>query len=159
MTDTHEDGVAITATGLIKLTIDGVEHTLRRPTIGQRRELEKEGVAVAKRQMALDERLTARAAAAKAEASDSQPAATGDASEPTVEDAQAVAAAYTAEDDTESDAIEHDFCDWWRHMFATLGTDGYLLPDDDDEMPGWLPHFGLLRKVREAWLRLPWLND
>jgi len=166
MTDTNtepadlpDDGVEITATGLIHLRLDGADYWLRRPKIGEMKRLEEQIVGAAKLQTDRITRLADKVkqatviaeTAAAADASDGEASAT----EVGAEVAEVVAAAEAAESDM--DAIVTALLEAWREVVRTLERDGRTLPDDDDELPPWLANFDLFGDVRKAWRRLPWL--
>lgn len=45
---------------------------------------------------------------------------------------------------------------WVRDAVATLERDGKTLPDDDDDLPGWMLNPTLPSELRTLWRSTPW---
>lgn len=142
-----EEGFEITQTGLVHMRIDSVDYWLRRPKIGQMREIEDAFVAASSGQLDLVQQLASDTIAATTdEQIDADPEAAVAAATDAVEQAKAAA-----------ERILAAALNAWRLAVDMLERDGKKLPAEDDEMPPWLGTFATSNAMRQGWRRIPWL--
>jgi hypothetical protein len=134
-----EDEVQFQTNGTLRFRIGGVNHLLRRPTVGELRAYVR----------LWNEYEAARNVAAKTANEDPPEGAPDD----------------WAPEPFDTELWERGWMDWWRTVFAGndddlkgLDRSGAGLPEQFEDCPQWLLHIDLVSETFTHWRTVPWVG-